>query len=118
MFQKLKRSVIASLCFFVSVTALAQEEAAYNKIPRYVSSKGYWVIQSNVKQPKEAVVYFYNLQHVLVYKEEVKNVKLNINRTGVKMRLKKALDKAIVAYDKGGRSFEDEKIIATAFRKN
>lgn len=118
MYQNLKCAFFGFIFFSICITAVAQEEAAYNKTPRYVSSKGYWVIQSNVKQPKEAVVYFYNLQHVLVYKEEVKNVKLNINRTSVKMRLKKALDKAIVAYDKGGRSFEDEKIIATAFRKN
>lgn len=118
MYQNLKCTALGFFFLGVCITAVAQEEAAHNKTPRFVSTKGYWVIQSNVKQPKEAVVCFYNLQHVLVYKEEVKNVNLNIHRTSVKMRLKKALDKAIAAHEEGERSLKDEKIIAATFRKN
>lgn len=118
MFQNLKCAVLGLFFFSVCITAVAQEEAAYNKTPRFISTKGYWVIQSNIKQPKAAVVYFYNLQHVLVYKEEVKNVNLNVKRTSVKMRLKKALDKAVVAHEKGRLFSKDEKIIAATFRKN
>ncbi len=118
MFQNLKCAVLGFFFFSVCITAVAQEEVDYNKTPRFVSTKGYWVIQSNVKQPREAIVYFYNLQHVLVYKEEVKNVNLNINRTNVKMRLKKALDKAVAAHEEGNGLFKDEKIIAATFRKN
>lgn len=118
MFNNLKNSILASVFTFATVAVLAQEEPKHNKLPRFVSEKGYWVIKSNVKQPKEAVVYFYDLQHGLVYKEELKNVNLNINRTKVKMRLKKALEQAIAAQERGDLRIKEEKIIAAVFRKN
>lgn len=118
MFNYLKNSLLAALFTCGSVAVLAQEEPVNIKTPRFVSEKGYWVIKNNVKQPKEAVVYFYDLQHELVYKEEVKNVTLNIKRTRVKMRLKKALEQAIAAHERGDLPSKDEKIVAAVFGKN
>lgn len=118
MCTNLKNSILAAAFTCATLFASAQKEANHNKTPRYVSNKGYWVIKSNVKQPKEAVVYFYDLQHELLYKEELKNVNLNINRTRVKMRLKKALEQAIAAHERGDLPLTDEKIVATVFRKN
>jgi hypothetical protein len=116
MFHHLKNSILASFFICVSAAASAQEEAVNNRTPRFVSEKGYWVIKSNVNQPKEAVVYFYNLQHELVYEEEVKNTKLNINRTKVKMRLKKALEQAIAVHEQGGVASKD-RILVSVLRK-
>ena len=118
MFYNLKNSLLAALFICGSITASAQEETAPVKTPRFVSEKGYWVIKSNVKQPKEAVVFFYNLQHELVYEEELKNVNLNINRTKVKMRLKRALEQAIATHERGELAAKDDKIVAAIFRKN
>mgnify|MGYP001458302736 CR=1 FL=1 len=117
MFHNLKNSILAALFTCGCVAALAQGETVQLKTPRFVSEKGYWVIKSNVKQPKEAVVYFYNLHHELVYEEEVKNKKLNIKRTNVKMRLKKTLEQAIAIHKQGDLPVKDEKIVAGIFRK-
>ena len=118
MINNVKNFLVAAFLICCSVTASAQEETVTIKTPRFVSEKGYWVIKSNVKQPKEAVVYFYNLQHDLVYEEELKNVNLNINRTKVKMRLKRALEQAIATHERGELAAKDEKIVAAIFRKN
>ena len=118
MLNNLKNFLHAAFLICCSVTAFAQEETVQPSTPRFVSEKGYWVIKSNVKQPNEAVVFFYNLQHELVYEEELKNVTLNINRTKVKMRLKRALEQAIATYERGELAIKDEKIIASIFRKN
>jgi hypothetical protein len=117
MCNNLKNYVLAAFIVCASGVASAQEQAVNQRTPRFISEKGYWVIKSNVKQPREAVVYFYNLQHELVYEEEVKNARLNINRSRVKMRLKNALEQAITAHEQGGLHLKDEKIIASLFRK-
>lgn len=117
MINNLKKALLTIL-IASSLAGTAQEsETRSTKTPRYVSEKGYWVIESNVKQPKSAIVYFYNLQQQLVYKEEVSRIHLNINRTKVKMRLKKALELAIAINEKEQQWPKDEKIIAGIFRK-
>ncbi|QNA44171.1 hypothetical protein [Lacibacter sediminis] len=115
--NNLKNYIPAVLFICVSTATSAQEVTVSSRTPRFVSEKGYWVIRSNVKQPKEAVVYFYNLQHELVYEEEVKNARLNINRIKVKMRLKKALEQAIAVHEREGTTSKDDKILASVFRK-
>lgn len=118
MYYNLKNSLLAALFICGSLTASAQEKTGPVKTPRFLSEKGYWVIKSNVKQPKETVVYFYNLQNKLVYEEELKNVNLNIKRTKVKMRLKRALEQAIATHERGELAAKDDKIVAAIFRKN
>lgn len=118
MINNLKNLLLATFVICCSVTASAQEETVTLKTPRFVSEKGYWVIESNIKKPKEVVVYFYNLENDLVYKEDLKNVNLNINRTRVKMRLKRALEQAIATHERGELAAKDDKIVAAIFRKN
>ena len=117
MLNNLKNYFLAVVFICVSGAASAQEETVSGRTPRFVSEKGYWVIKSNVKQPNEAVVYFYNLHHELVYEEEVKNARLNINRRRVKIRLKKALEQAIEVHERDGSTSKDDKILASVFRK-
>ena len=118
MIKNFKKLLLPTFVICCSVKASAQEQTTPLETPRFVSEKGYWVIKSNVKQPKEAVVYFYNLQNDLVYEEEVKNVALNIKRTKVKMRLKRALEQAIATHERGELAAKDDKIVAAIFRKN
>jgi hypothetical protein len=67
--------------------------------PGWVSEKGYWVIESNVKTPKSAIVYFYNNENELVYKERVEGIKLNVKKDATKMKLKKVLETAVWAWE-------------------
>ncbi len=84
-----------------SVIAVAQEnETAVKATPKWISEKGYWVIESNIKLPKTSVVNFYNNDNVLIYSEKVEGVKLNTERRQTCMRLKKVLDQSLIVWGK------------------
>ena len=84
-----------TLTYFI---ASAQQED--NPVPKWVSEKGYWVVESNKNTPKDSKVYFYNSDHVLVYQEEIKNQKLKLKKKTL-MKLKAALEEAVDSYEKG-----------------
>jgi len=101
---------VALLLSFFSFSAKAQfgdpnaEEITYEMpkpvTPNWVSDKGYWVVKSNQKTPKESTVYFYNNEHTMVYQEEIKNQKLKLKKKTL-IKLKAALEEAVDSYQKG-----------------
>ena len=110
----------ATLLLFLVTSAgsFAQDEAESipQRIPRWISDKGYWVVQSNVKTPLNSVIHFYNNDNVLVYREKVDGVKINLNKSRIKMRLKRILEQSIVAYEKNQVLREDRQWVAKALR--
>jgi len=112
-------TAIALLLFLTtSLTSLAQDEAqpVSKRIPRWISDKGYWVVESNVKTPFNSIIHFYDNDNVLVYREKVDGVKINLNKSRTKMRLKKILEQSIVAYEKSHTITENEQWVAKALR--
>lgn len=95
------RLLLTCIGLWLTTTALAQTEEEIAPIPKWISDQGYWVVESNKKTPKEATVFFYNNEHTLVYKEEVKGQKLKLNKTKTLLRLKSVLEEAVVSYAKG-----------------
>lgn len=67
----------------------------------WVSDKGYWVVETNKQSPKEALVYFYNNDNLLVYKKEIKDQKLKLHKPATLLQLKATLEDAIEAYENG-----------------
>jgi hypothetical protein len=99
-----------------SVIAVAQEnQTAVKAVPKWVSDKGYWVIVSNIKSPKTSVVHFYNNENTRVYSEKVEGVRLNIKRKQTCMRLKRALDKSLIAWEK--RQPGNEQLVKAIFNQ-
>lgn len=96
------RSVLSLVIpVFISVASLAQlQRKAQPSIPKWVSDKGYWVIVSNIHTPLDHIVSFYNNNKVLVYQEALKGVKLNVEKRKVKMKLKKVLEAALIAWER------------------
>ena len=95
---------ITLLLLGAGFTATAQEDeaAALSKtIPRWVSSKGYWMVESNISEPRHARVYFYTNDNILVHKETIDGVKLSVNKVRTKMKLKKALEIVVDAWAAG-----------------
>jgi hypothetical protein len=92
---------IFTLSYFV---APAQESVVYK--PKWASEKGYWVIEGNVKTPLNQTIRFYNNQDVMVYSELIEGVKLNPNKRKVKMKLKQALESALLAFENKQQSLE------------
>jgi hypothetical protein len=105
--------------FTLTLVSQAQDEGeAYpSRIPRWISEKGYWVVESNVKTPYNSIIHFYNNENLLVYREKVDGVKINLNRTRTKMRLKKVLEQSIVAWEKNPVPMENEQWVAKALRE-
>jgi hypothetical protein len=93
--------VIASLLGLVAFASKAQESlpGEISTKPGWVSEKGYWVVVSNVKTPKNAIVYFYNNDDVLIYQEKIEGVRLNLKKDATKMKLKKVLETAVWAWN-------------------
>lgn len=90
---------------FASLVGFSQEQDPF--IPRWVSQKGFWVVESNKSTPKDHIVRFYNNNNEMVYKETVSGVRLNLNRARVKMKLKKTLESAVLAYEKKKAPLEE-----------
>ena len=82
--------VIGALLF----TTVTKAQSA-PKPPKWMSHKGYWVIESNIKTPKKATVYFYNNNHKLVHKENIDGKRLNTNRRAVCKRLEAILVQSV-----------------------
>lgn len=120
----MKKYIHAILVFtIISFTAAAQTERASQTepllnpgTPSWLSDRGYWVVESNVKTPRKSIVHFYNNDHVVVYREKVEGIRINLNRKKTLYRLKAALEQAIVAWEKEKILKENEEIVANALR--
>lgn len=101
----------ALLLSFGSVAVFAQqeEEEAYIALtPKWVPAKGYWVVETNTKTPGITTLYFYNDNNLLVYKEKMEGVRVNINKRRIKNQLKKILEGTLALYETRKISGEDE----------
>jgi hypothetical protein len=93
--QIIKPVILAVTLSVISVVAFPQK----NSSPRWLSDKGYWVIEGNINQPLDHIIRFYNNDDVMIYKETVKGVKLNPEKRKVRMKLKKVLETSLVAWE-------------------
>ena len=101
----------------LSFTAAAQdEEQSAPRTPRWISEKGYWVVESNVHTPYHSIIHFYNNDNVQVYKEVVDGIKINLEKKRTKMRLKKILEQSIFAWEKDHLTKENEQWVMNALR--
>lgn len=91
------RAVLAAMAvMIVSLTANAQnQDEDTQPAPRWCSQKGYWVVETNIHTPKDAIVHFYTNSRQLVYSEKVTGKVLNTRRPRVLVKLKRAMEKVI-----------------------
>lgn len=114
--MKAKLSLITALLIMISISLYAQNGYKKIKSPRWVSEKGFWQIQSNINRPDRNIVYFYNNENVLVYKENVDGVVFDLQKKRVKMRLKRALEAAILAWNRDRMFQDNQQWISLLFR--
>ena len=97
-----KTTILTVLLITVGIISFAQEENnTTSVIPRWVCSKGYWMVKSNIHTPMQAWVYFYNNDNVLLHSEKLVGVHLDPNNTRTKMKLKRALENIISQQEAG-----------------
>lgn len=99
---------------FISLAAAAQESARSDiKLPKWISDKGYWVVEGNIHQPQEHTVHFYNVNDVEVYKEIVTG-KLKATRRKTMLRMKSILETAVIAWERNQPLTGNEKLFIAA----
>lgn len=118
--KALLKSIICTSVWIIAATDLPAREHASsaNKKPRWISDKGFWQIEFNIHSPENSVVYFYNNESTLVYKENVYGMVLDLNKKRVKMKLKKALESALAAWNKNHVIQRDQQLVNMLFRKS
>jgi len=108
--------LLCALFFSLSVSG-QDEDRQPLRTPKWISEKGYWVVESNIHTPLHSTIHFYNNDHMEVYKEEVNGVKINLEKNKTKMKLKRILEQSIVAWDKDHPLKESEQWVTHALRQ-
>ena len=108
---------LTAFFFFTTCLNVQSQVNQRTKQPRWVSDKGYWQIETNIHTPSKNIISFYNNQNVMIYREKVDGVILNLNKKRVKMRLRKGLESAVVDWNKIQVTQQDGQIISILFRK-
>ena len=100
--------LLLSLCHVISFAQNETGETCNVATPKWVTLKGYWVVETNLKTPRSATLCFYNDDNLLVYKEKMEGVKINVNKRKTKMQLKKILEQSLVLYEQRKCASENE----------
>ncbi|MBL7738366.1 MAG: hypothetical protein JNK14_04050 [Chitinophagaceae bacterium] len=110
--QKTKTWMAVLALTFISLCSFAQDEQQ-TATPRWVSDKGYWVVESNIHAPLNHIIRFYDNNDVLIYKETITGIKLNPAKRKVRMKLKKVLDASVLAWEKNKQPEENKDYVAS-----
>ena len=108
---------LTAFFFFTTCLHVQGQMNQRSKQPRWVSDKGHWQIETNIRTPYKNIISFYNIENVMIYKENVDGVILNLNKKRVKMRLRKALESAVITWNKNQVRQQDGQIISMLFKK-
>ncbi len=99
--KNFKLVLLATVVTLCSFTAKAQNEDDVNTPvkPRWSTEKGYWVVETTLQNPKNAVVHIYSNTNQLIYSENVTGVALDTRKTRILMKLKRATEKAVRVWE-------------------
>lgn len=114
--MKIIAAVVLATSFLFGSYSYCQQPGNDSRIPKWVSEKGFWQIETNTRTPARSIVYFFDNDGTLIYKESVDGLVLNLRRKKVKMRLKKALDTAVAAWHKDSVYRNDQQLISMLFK--
>ena len=106
------------IVLLVSLKGWSQVEHEARAVPEWISEKGYWEIENNIKIPDAFTIYFFNNEGAMVYKEKVEGVKLNIKNRKTLMRLRRVLDESVVAWENNHLVKEDSTLVAAVLRRS
>ena len=96
---KIQALLLGLLMTAVSVNAQEEDSAPVASIiPKYVSDKGYWVVEGNIHNKQEHTIHFYNNDDLKVYEQTITG-RLKLNKPKTLMHIKRMLDTAVVAWE-------------------
>src|SRR5215203_5134747 len=94
------------------ITFITSAQTGKAHVPRWIPSKGYWVIESNIHTPKQSTVYFYNNEGTLVYKEAVEGRRLKVENRATRLHLAFVLQHSLTAWEKNRPLAQDQQLMA------
>ena len=109
----MKKYTLAVCMMFILTLNISAQSTSSSKSPKWLSGKGFWVIESNVKSPKNATIFFYNNDKQLVYKELVNNKYINTNRLRVRRKLEVVLVQSIDNWERKKVVQENQQLVAS-----
>ncbi len=83
------KTIINTLLFLAFATVAFGQENKPQASP-------YWVVETNVKTPRHAVIKFYSSAQELVYQETITGKKVRFENTRIKNKLNHALLQAVI----------------------
>jgi hypothetical protein len=96
---KAQTLIIGFMITALSVTAQEEETAPITSvIPKYVSDKGYWVVEGNIHNKQQHTIHFYNNADLQVYQQRITG-SLKLKKRKILMHMKRMLDTAVVAWE-------------------
>ncbi len=107
--QQFKVCMIATVFTLTGLASFSQESKM--PVPKWVSEKGYWVIENNVHDPLNHIIRFYTNDDELMYKETLSGVRLNPEKRKVRMKLKKVLESSVIAWEKKKMTEEEKQYV-------
>ena len=116
----MRKYIFILVCTFAitafSLTCSAQEEIRCT--PKWVSPNGYWVVESNNKTPLSSIIYFYNNDNQVIYKEKLEGIRINIKKRKTLMGLRKILEASVVAWNTKQSPGENRLLVDNAFKSH
>lgn len=102
--NNIKKSLLIVALTICSIAAQAQknETESTRTTPRWVSDKGYWVVETNIKIPNVSTVRFYSNDNQLVYTEKVNGLVINLCKKKTLKKLKTVLENVIGSWELEG----------------
>jgi hypothetical protein len=117
--KRFTRILPVMIALAISYLPVAAQDEAPTRVetPRWTPEAGYWVAETNVNQPKQYTIFFYTNEHELIYKEKIEGVQLNLDSRRVKMRLKRVLEKSLLAWQRQRQAKENEGLVISLLQR-
>ena len=114
--QHLRMTFAALALVFVCLAGQAQEEQVNHSHPKWISDKGFWVVESNVHNKLEHIIHFYNNSKQEIYKETISGVKLKLNKRKTLMQMKSVLETVVIAWEQKEPLGQNRKLLIAAIQ--
>lgn len=109
-----RTAIMLVLVTMISLGSVAQSNQVPK--PRWVSDKGYWVIETHTEGTLRQVIHFYNNDNQLVYDEVMEGLVVKASKRNVKMKLKKILETSVASWELNKQSTENLALVSSALR--
>lgn len=113
----MKKNLFVTLLMGLLIQAASFAQDKPRVSPDWVSDKGWWVVESNIHIRKECIIYFYNRDGVLVYKEKIEGLRINAAKRSTRLQLKQVLETSVLSWEKKHQFKENEALVINSLRK-